>query len=60
MIAQLLSDKKKKQLIFVLQENIPMVDAQVEQMSPCGTQVSRVCLTAKLEKKCFGGWKLNV
>lgn len=37
-----------------------MADAQVEQMAQCETQVSRVCLTDKLEKKCFGGWKLNV
>lgn len=60
MIAQFPSDEKKTQLIFVLQENIPMADAGVGQMSQCETQVSCVCLTAKLEQKCFGGWKLNV
>lgn len=46
MIAQLLSDKKNK-LVFVLQENIPMAEAQVEQTSQGETQVSRVWLTAK-------------
>lgn len=58
MIVQRLSDKK--QLMFVLRENIPMADTPVEQTSQCETQVSPGCLTDKLEKKCFGGWKLNV
>lgn len=37
-----------------------MADTGVGQMSQCETQMSCVCLTAKLEQKCFGGWKLNV